>query len=128
MRPRRRHQYDGQALVELALLALLLATMAFAVLEVGRAFYLATALTHAVREGARAGIDPERSPDQIEQRAREAAQPVELTTLSVTRSGATVTVTATVSFDTPAPLVANLWGGGPLVIERSFVARMAEPS
>jgi Flp pilus assembly protein TadG len=46
--------------VELALLAMLLLLLAFAVFDFGRGFHAALRVSHAARDGARVGWTPQR--------------------------------------------------------------------
>lgn len=58
----------GQSAVELALLLPVLAVLVFGIVDLGRAFYLHSALVNAVREGARFCAIWDTLPNTVEQR------------------------------------------------------------
>lgn len=125
-RPHRHDARDGQALVEFAVIGLIMLTMSFGVLEMGRAFYASIAVTHAARDGARVAMNPAATDAAIVAAASAAADPVTLSEVRLARSttiGELTTVTAVVEFEPVAPLIAELWGGGPLVISESATSR-----
>jgi len=123
----KREQRQGQALVELAIIGLILTTMAFGVIEFGRAYYASISVTNAARDAARVAMDPSRSNADIVAAAEAAADPLELTDVDVDRSiveGETSTITVTYEFETVAPLIAEFWGGGALQITESATSRV----
>lgn len=117
---------DGQALIEFTIIGLLLMLMAFGTLEIGRAYYASTAVTHAARDAARVAMDPSRTNAEIEAAAEAAADPLTLN-VTINRStteGELSTITVSHSFEAVTPLVSNLWGGGALVISASATSRV----
>lgn len=125
--PQQRQVRQGQALVELAIIGLLLTTMAFGVIEFGRAYYASISVTNAARDAARVAMDPTRSNADIIAAAEAAADPLELSNIDIDRSiveGETSTITVTHEFETVAPLIANFWGGGALQISESATSRV----
>ncbi len=117
----------GQAVVEFAVIGLILATMTFGVMEFGRAYYASIAVTNAARDGARVAMDPSKSDGDVTAAANEAAGSVDLSELVIARSttvGSTSTVTATHSFESVLPLISNFWGGGPLMISHTATSRV----
>lgn len=125
--PDKHRARQGQALVEFALVGLILTTMAFGVIEFGRAYYASINVTNAARDAARVAMDPSRSNADIVAAAEAAADPLELSNVDVDRSiveGETSTITVTYEFETVAPLIANFWGGGALQISESATSRV----
>ena len=123
---RGRRAREGQAIIELAVIGLILVTMSFAVLELGRAYYASVAITHAARDAARVAMNPAATDAAIISAAEAAADPVQPSAITLNRStiiGEMSTVTVTYEFDPITPLVANLWGGGPLVFSESATSR-----
>lgn len=117
----------GQALVEFAIIGLILTTMCFGVIEFGRAYYASVAVTNATRDAARVAMDPSKSNAEIVAVAEESAGSVELTSVSINRStteGEYSTVTATYDFTSALPLIAEIWGGGALEISHSSTSRV----
>lgn len=117
----------GQALIEFALIGLILATMSFGVVEFGRAYYAAVAVTNAARDGARVAMNPAMSNADITAAAEESAGTIELTGVSIDRSGAigsNATVTVTHDFTSTLPLISQFWGGGALEISHSATSRV----
>lgn len=124
---RERRAHSGQALLEFALVGLLLMTLSMGVIEFGRAFSASIAVTHASRDAARIAMNPDATDAEIIAAAQSAADPYVLTDIAVNRSyvvGETSTVTITYEFESVVPLVANLWGGGTLTISESAVSRV----
>jgi Flp pilus assembly protein TadG len=121
----RRSAFRGQALVELTVIGSLMLVMAFATVEIGRAYYGAIKVTHAARDGARYGMNPDVTVPQIQMRVVNAASPLSLATTSVSRNSTTVTVTASYVFTTNAPLLNLIIPGGNITISRTAVARVA---
>ena len=124
-----RQSRQGQALVEFAIIGLILTTMAFGVIEFGRAYYASISVTNAARDAARVAMDPSRSNADIVAAAEAAADPLELdpSNVDVDRSiveGETSTITVTYEFETVAPLIAEFWGGGALQITESATSRV----
>ena len=122
-----RETRPGQALVEFALIGMLLATMSFSVVEFGRAYYASVAVTSAARDAARVAMDPSRSNADIVTAAEESAGSIELTQVDVDRSvvvGETSTVTVYYDFTSTLPIVSQFWGGGPLEISHSATSRV----
>jgi Flp pilus assembly protein TadG len=127
----RRHStqraHGGQALVEFAIIGLILATMSFAVVEFGRAYYASVAVTNAARDGARVAMDPSNSNADIIAAAEASAGSIELTSVDVDRSttvGETSTITASYGFTSTLPIVSQFWGGGVLEITHSSTSRV----
>lgn len=117
---------DGQAMLEFAVIGLLLALMAFGTIEIGRAYYASTSITHAARDAARVAMDPSKTNADIIAAAEAAADPLTLN-VTINRStteGEMSTITVTHNFDAVTPLVSNIWGGGPLVISSSATSRV----
>jgi Flp pilus assembly protein TadG len=122
-------EQPGQGLVELALVALLLAFTGLGAMEMGRAYHAALTASHAARDGARVATDPEVADAQIKSAITEAADPLTPSDYTIDRDlvGYTdVEVTVTIQFETSVPLVSELWDGGPLNITRTATARMEE--
>lgn len=118
---------QGQTLIEFAIIGLLLATMAFGVIEFGRAYYASISVTNAARDAARIAMDPSKSNADIIDAANDAADPLTLTDVNISRGtvvGETSTVTVTYDFTTPVPLISNIWGGGALTITESATSRV----
>jgi Flp pilus assembly protein TadG len=125
--PGRRQTRQGQALIEFAVVGMLLATMTFGVLEFGRAYYASISVTNAARDAARMAMDPSNSNADIISAAEAAADPLTLTDVSISRSttvGETATVTVTFEFNSFVPLIENTWGGGPLAITETATSRV----
>ena len=122
-----RQAQGGQALVEFAIIGLILATMSFGVVEFGRAYYASVAVTNAARDGARVAMDPSKSNADIVLAAEESAGSIELTSVVVARSttvGDTNTVTASYDFTSTLPIISQFWGGGALEISHSSTSRV----
>jgi Flp pilus assembly protein TadG len=122
-----RRAHDGQALIEFAMVGLILLTMSLGVIEFGRAFSASIAVTHASRDGARLAMNPAVTDAEIIAAAQAAADPYVLTDVQISRStvvGEMSTITVTYEFEAVTPLVANLWGGGPLTISDSSTSRV----
>ena len=132
---------EGQALLEFAVVALVLALMLFGVLEFGRAYFASIAVTNAARDGARVAMDPSRSNAEVRSAADHdlhngpnanpaadnAAGSTELTDVVIERSftvGNINRVTAIVDFETSVPLISEIWGGGPLRISYTATSRV----
>jgi len=118
---------EGQALLEFAVVALVLALMLFGVLEFGRAYFASIAVTNAARDGARVAMDPSRSNADVRSAADNAAGSTELTDVVIERSftvGNINRVTAIVDFETSVPLISEIWGGGPLRISYTATSRV----
>ena len=129
MHVRGERAYQGQALVEFAVIGLILALMLFGVMEFGRAYFASIAVTNAARDGARVAMDPARTEADIEAAAVGASGSIELTAddIDVDRSttiGETTSVTATYNFESDVPLISSIWGGGPLVISHTATSRV----
>jgi Flp pilus assembly protein TadG len=106
---------------------MLLALMAFGVMEFGRAYYASISVTNAARDAARVAMDPSNSDADIIAAAEAAADPLTLTDVSISRSttvGDTATVTVTFEFNSFVPLIENTWGGGPLAITETATSRV----
>lgn len=122
-----RDSFHGQALVEFAIIGMILATMTFGVIEFGRAYYASVAVTNAARDGARVAMDPSKSTADIVTAAEESAGSIELTSVIVDSSGAvgdTATVTASYDFTSTLPMISQFWGGGSLEISHSATSRV----
>ncbi len=122
-----REARPGQALLEFALVGLILVTMLFGVVEFGRAYFASIAVTNAARDGARVAMDPATSNADITAAAQNAAGSTTLTSVDIDRSttvGDTSSVTATFNFESNVPLVSNFWGGGALVISHTATSRV----
>jgi len=122
-----RRAHAGQALVEFAVVGLLLMTMSMGVIEFGRAFSASMAVTHASRDAARLAMNPDATDAEVIAAAQSAAAPYVLTEVALDRSyvvGEMSTITVTYEFASVVPLVANLWGGGTLTISESAVSRV----
>lgn len=118
---------EGQALLEFAAVAFVLAMMLFGVLEFGRAYFASIAVTNAARDGARVAMDPSRSDADVKAAAENAAGSIKLTDVEINRSlevGKTSSITAYVDFETGVPLISQLWGGGPLRISYTATSRV----
>lgn len=125
--PARRHAPGGQAIIEFAVISMLLLTLSFGVIEFGRAYAASMAVTHASRDGARIAMNPEATNGEIAAAAQSAAGSLTLTNVNVSRStviGEMSTITATYEFETMLPFVASLWGGGTLTISESATSRV----
>jgi Flp pilus assembly protein TadG len=100
----------GQALVELALIAMLLAMLALFTVEIGHALYAHNVMTHAARNGARVAMDPGRSTTDVEAIVTAAAHPLTPSTIDVMRADGKATVHVAYDYETFLPLVSTLWG------------------
>jgi len=125
--PRRRSASEGQAFLEFALIGILLLTLSLGVIEFGRAISVSMAVTHASRDGARVAMNPEATDAEIIAAAKAAASPYDSVNVVINRSpvvGEMAKVTVTYQFESVAPLVSNLWGGGKLAISDSTTSRV----
>jgi Flp pilus assembly protein TadG len=125
--PRKRRALEAQALIELTAIGMALLMMTFGVLELGRAYYASTAVTHAARDGARVAMDPTKTNAQVVAAAEAAADPIDLSNVGVSRTtavGSMATITVTYEFNSFAPFVSAIWGGGPLIFSESATSRV----
>jgi Flp pilus assembly protein TadG len=117
----------GQALVECAIALNVLLLLTLCVLDAGRAIWEYNTVAYLARDGARYGTIPSYSSTDIQNHVRSGCTtmlsnpcPVAPTfAVSVTRGtcGSTVApviVTVTDRFQPVTPLLAHLWGSGPL--------------
>ena len=111
----------GTAIVELALLVGVICLIAVAVFEFGRGFHTYISVVNAAREGARAAMDGDKTDTQLQSIASTAASPVSVS-VAVSHSGAQTTVTASANFNSTVPFISSIWGGGTLVIARSYTS------
>src|SRR5687768_5450468 len=74
-----RRAHSGQALIEFALVGLLLMTLSMGMHEFGRAFSASMAVTHASRDGDRLAMNPDATDAEIIAAAQAAADPYVLT-------------------------------------------------
>lgn len=84
-RKTRRRRRAGTSTVEFALVVPVMMTFTFGLIEMSRLNMVKESLTQATREGARIGIRPDATVDQVETRVNE-----ELTILGITNSTITV--------------------------------------
>ncbi len=120
----RRGARPGQALIELSFIIVMMVTMAFALIEFGRAFHAYLTVAHAARDGARVGMDHDDA--AVNAAIAEAAHPLTPSSVAISQTAAQVSVTVTYQFETPAPIVSEFWGGGPLTISRTMVGRIED--
>jgi Flp pilus assembly protein TadG len=119
-----KHRQKAQAVIELALITPLLLWCALGALDFGRVFYSYIELTNAAREGARratlaapaCNLAAVKSIIQLEQ--ANLGIPDGAITLACLSDRRTVTIT-NYQFQVITPLLANLWGGGPLNLTTS---------
>jgi Flp pilus assembly protein TadG len=117
----------GQALIEFAVIGVLLSTMSLGVFEFGRAYYASVAVTNAARDGARVAMNPSATNAEIVTTVEDSAGSIEVSQVDVDRStteGETSTVTVTYDFTSNVPLISQFWGGGTLEISRSATSRV----
>lgn len=136
---------NGQALVEMALMAVILMILLSFLLDIGRAYYSYQALKDAAGEGAYYGsvhptwtdAPPCEDKDTISYRVRHAAPSgglVDLTAASVNVSapavsaGNFITVTATTNFQLIAPFTGMLIGTQTLQLKAVSSARILAPA
>jgi Flp pilus assembly protein TadG len=122
-----RHASSGQAIVELAVIGLVLLSTSLAAMEIGRAYYASIAITHAARDGARVAMNPAFTNADVVSAAEAAADPIDPTTVVVTRSitvGDFATVTVEYEFEPVLSIVAEVWGGGALVFSETATSRV----
>ncbi|MEZ4520337.1 MAG: pilus assembly protein [Thermomicrobiales bacterium] len=122
-----RSRHTGQAVIEFAAIGLLLATMAFGAIELGRAYNASISVTNAARDAARVAMNPATSDADVIAAANAAAESINLTSVDVDRSyteGEWSTITVSYEFNTVVPLVSQFWGGGPLTISESSTSRV----
>jgi Flp pilus assembly protein TadG len=119
-----RERASGQALVELALIAMLLAVLATFAVEIGHALYAHNVMTHAARDGARVAMNSSHSIEDVAAIVSAAAHPLTPSTIDVTRADGEATVHVAYDYETFLPLVSTLWGGGPLTIHCTMVSRV----
>ncbi|HJV65393.1 MAG TPA: TadE/TadG family type IV pilus assembly protein [Geomonas sp.] len=109
----------GAALVELALSVVLLVTLLFGMIEFGRVMYMRNSLNLAAREGARmASVSKTVSTSDVESQVKNFI-PFDSTGLSVVvsstpagfTSGSTITVTASMPFQSVVPLLITQLNG-----------------
>jgi Flp pilus assembly protein TadG len=118
----------GQSIVELAIVVPVLLLLAVGVFEFGRALHAYLTVTHAARDGARLAMDPTKEEGDIVQRAKDAASPLTVAPNVLSRTkGGRATVRVTYQFNTPVPLISQIWGGGPLTIRRDAVSEGDAP-
>ncbi len=82
-RIRQRRQRRGSATVEMAIVAPILLTLVFGIIEYGWVFTVRQALTNAAREGARVAILRGSSETDIEERVADFLAPYGITTYSL---------------------------------------------
>jgi Flp pilus assembly protein TadG len=112
-------------MLEFALIAVLMLSLAFGVVEFGRAFHAALTVSHAARDGARVGMDPEADDPAIIAAVEAAAAPLDVEPPAIDRAtGGQVEVTVTYEFETAAPFISEIWGGGSLTISRTMIGRI----
>jgi Flp pilus assembly protein TadG len=116
----------GQAVVEMALLLPSLLLIILGILDLGRAVYMRTTLSGAVREGCRVAIVSTKTDTQIRLAVQNAAVGVTIPSGSITiagsrASGGVVAVSATVIFHPLTPLITQIAGDS---ITLSASARM----
>jgi Flp pilus assembly protein TadG len=117
----------GQALVECAITLNVLLLLTLGVLDAGRAIWQYNTVAFLARDGARYGTIPSRSTTDIQTYVRTRCASMLSNpcpsapdfTVSVTRgtcgsTTAPVIVTVTDRFHAVTPIIANLWGSGPL--------------
>lgn len=109
--------------MELALLAMLLLLLAFAVFDFGRGFHAALRVSHAARDGARVGMDPAKTNADIISAVNAALSPLVSTDILVTRPAGQVSVRVSYAITTSVPVTAQVWGGSSLSMQRTAVAR-----
>jgi Flp pilus assembly protein TadG len=109
---RTKRRRPGQALVEFALIGMILVALLSIVADVGRVFYFDTVARASVREGARVATDATASDNDVVVAVERASPGVTVTVVSVTpafprsaysgqRQNATVTATFSVGIITP---------------------------
>lgn len=98
----------GAAMVEFAIIALLLFTLIFGIIEFGWLFFGWITLTGAVREGARLAVVGEDGIKETIERHAFAIQ-LDVSSPSVTTSGSGSTKTVTVSATGEIPLITGLF-------------------
>lgn len=106
----------GQSLVEFALTLPIFLLLVLGTVDLGRAVYIHTALSNAVRDGCRVAIVAGNSSGQVIQTVVQSAVGVNLPAANVTVSGArtpgtTVTVSAFVTFHPVTPMIQRFFAG-----------------
>lgn len=113
----------GQSMVETALILPVFLLLIFGTIDIGRAVYTHTLLSHAVRDGCRVAVISSRPTSQVIQTVVQAAVGANLPASNVTvagtrTSGSTVRVSAFVTFTPLTPLIQSLLPG-PLTLRAS---------
>ena len=123
-------------MIELSMLLPVLLLMSFGVFEVGRAVYSYIAVVGAARDGARVAMDAAKITAEISAAVKSTAAPLTVADADIVicrgqmaagicavDATGEVNVSVTYRFETPVPLVSQLWGGGQLPIRRTMVSR-----
>lgn len=121
-RTKRGRDQRGSALAEFVVIVGVLLLTALAVFEFGRGLHTYVSVIQSAREGARAAMDSTKSDSAIQQIVVNAAAPISVSA-TVTRTSGKTTVTATTNFTASLPMISQIWGGGPLVISRTFTSQ-----
>lgn len=99
----------GQSLVEMALILPLLIIILFGIVEFGRVFHSYITITHAAREGARAGVVGQPN-DVISQRVLQIAPQAQISDITPDPGARTSGVPLTVSVDCQVELFTPIIG------------------
>jgi Flp pilus assembly protein TadG len=114
---------SGQEVVEFALILPLLLLLLLGILEFTLAVFSYNTVANAAREGARAGVVPDATVEEIEAAVYGRATGVNLTSVAVTLTSATVTVTVTYDHHLLIGAIVQAVGGDP-VLHLSTTATM----
>ncbi|HUE75341.1 MAG TPA: TadE/TadG family type IV pilus assembly protein [Chloroflexota bacterium] len=116
---------SGQALVEMALVVLIMLSLMGGLFEFGRAFYAYITVIDAAREGARWAMSSQTTDGAITTRVEERAAPFILTRVDIdanTPSAGRISISPVHEF-TPILPIDSAWGGGPLEISYTAVSQ-----
>ena len=113
-------------MVELALLMPLCLWILLGIVDFGRVFYFNAAATNAAREGARYwASNNSATATSVKNRVTAEGSPqvtIDPTLVTLSTTGGDRTVQVQFQFSALTPLIAGLWGGGPLTV--TTAARM----
>ena len=125
---RRRLNSSGQEIVEYAMVLPLFLLLIFGIIDFGRTIFAYTSIANAAREGARAGIVPSATVDDIKAAATERIGGLHLTPDNVTVLTGTSQITVEVAYDhslLTGPVI-QIVGGNPVLELRSVSTMRTE--
>jgi Flp pilus assembly protein TadG len=122
---------QGQSLVELAIFLLMLSTLLFGGLDLGRVFYYQVSITDAARQGVRTASNSEIGNSEIRNAVHNASSStiqipdsnIEIDPPSVRVKGQPVTVTIRYPFTPVTPVIGQLMGSKPIVASAAGVVQ-----